>query len=70
MLADYFTKPLQGGLFRKLRRIIMGWGHLTALEDKDNVSASEERVVELSSDESTENRNVSWVDIVKGESHK
>ena len=25
MVADYFTKPLQGALFHKLRRIIMGW---------------------------------------------
>ena len=45
----------------------MGWDHLTALEDKDHVSASEERVVKLSNGESTENKNVSWVDIVKGE---
>ena len=67
MVADYFTKPLQGALFHKLRRIIMGWDHLTALEDKDHVSASEERVVELSNGESTENKKVSWVDIVKGE---
>jgi len=85
MVADYFTKPLQGGLFRKLRRIVMGWDHLTTLEDKDHVSASEERVVELSNgepmenrkvvelsnDEPMENRKVSWVDIVKkGKNHK
>jgi len=70
MVADYFTKPLQGGLFRKLRRIIMGWDRITALEDKGHVSASEEHVVELSNDESMENKIVSWVDIVKGESHK
>ena len=24
MIADYFTKPLQGSLFRKMRDIIMG----------------------------------------------
>ena len=49
----------------------MGWDHLTTLEDKDHVSASEERVVELSNDEPMENRKVSWVDIVKkGENHK
>ena len=24
MIADYFTKPLQGLLFRKMRNIIMG----------------------------------------------
>ena len=25
MLADFFTKPLQGQLFNFFRRIIMGW---------------------------------------------
>ena len=24
MIADFFTKPLQGGLFKKLRDMIMG----------------------------------------------
>ena len=33
MLADYFTKPLQGSLFRKFRAIIMGWEPLSALQD-------------------------------------
>ena len=32
MLADYFTKPLQGSLFRKFRAIIMGWEPLSALQ--------------------------------------
>ena len=45
----------------------MGWDHLIVLEDKNHVPASEERVVELLNGESTENKNVSWVDIVKGE---
>ena len=25
MLAGYFTKPLQGNLFKKFRAVIMGW---------------------------------------------
>ena len=33
MLADFFTKPLQGNLFRKLRGVIMGQEHIDALED-------------------------------------
>ena len=33
MLADYFTKPLQGSLFRKFRAIVMGWEPLSALQD-------------------------------------
>ena len=32
MLADYFTKPLQGSLFRKFREIIMGWKHINTLK--------------------------------------
>ena len=46
MLADYFTKPLQGALFNKLRRVIMGWDHISTLKKKRNVSTpvSEERV--------------------------
>jgi hypothetical protein len=32
MLADYFTKPLQGKLFRDMRSIIMGWEPLDNLE--------------------------------------
>ncbi len=40
MLADYFTKPLQGKLFHQLRAIIMGWIDLDTLQ----ASATEERV--------------------------
>lgn len=45
MLADFFTKPLQGALFRKFRNVILGYKHtssLTALID----SAAQERVGE------------------------
>ena len=31
MLADFFTKPLQGALFKKFRDVIMGWKHITTL---------------------------------------
>ena len=45
MLADYFTKPLQGALFKKLRRVIMGMDPVSALEGIDLASfATEERV--------------------------
>ena len=39
MLADYFTKPLQGKLFHKFREVIMGWKHvntLTSITDDEN----------------------------------
>jgi hypothetical protein len=31
MLADFFTKPLQGALFRKFRDIILGYKHVNSL---------------------------------------
>ena len=34
MIADYFTKPLQGSLFKKMRDIIMG---LTAFPEEERV---------------------------------
>jgi hypothetical protein len=33
MLADYFTKPLQGTLFHNMRRVIMGWDHISKLKE-------------------------------------
>ncbi len=43
MLADYFTKPLQGALFRKFRDVIMGNRTLDELEI-DSVFSLKERV--------------------------
>jgi hypothetical protein len=31
MLADFFTKPLQGSLFEKFRSVIMGYTHVSTL---------------------------------------
>jgi hypothetical protein len=31
MLADFFTKPLQGKLFEKFRRVLMGYAHIDTL---------------------------------------
>jgi hypothetical protein len=31
MLADFFSKPLQGSLFNKFRRVIMGYEHISVL---------------------------------------
>ena len=33
MLADFFTKPLQGSFFRRLREVIMKWAHINILQD-------------------------------------
>ena len=32
MIADFFTKPLQGGSFRRLRDVVMGAKHYSTLE--------------------------------------
>lgn len=33
MLADFFTKPLQGELFRRLEAVVMGHKHVETLKD-------------------------------------
>ena len=51
MLADFFTKPLQGELFRRLRRVIMGWDPIQILQtfviptDKERVGNSVSEVI-------------------------
>ena len=45
MLADFFTKPLQGGLFKKVSATIMGEVDLfTFMNDNHNTHESKERV--------------------------
>jgi hypothetical protein len=45
MLADFFTKPLQGNLFRRFRDVILGYSHIAALQ-RNATLAPEERVRE------------------------
>ena len=42
MVADFFTKPLQGAQFKKLRDVVMGYAHIDSLENGDSIN--EERV--------------------------
>ena len=44
MIADFFTKPLQGNLFRKLRDVVMGHKHITELEEDNSDTSIEESV--------------------------
>ena len=44
MLADFFTKPLQGSLFRKFRSVLLGHAHVNTLRDHASLKANEERV--------------------------
>ena len=34
ILAAFFTKPLQGNLFKKLRRVVMGWDPISVLQEE------------------------------------
>jgi hypothetical protein len=43
MLADFFKKPLQGSLFRKVRAVLLGHCHVNTLT-KSPLPLSEERV--------------------------
>ena len=80
MLADFFTKPLQGQLFRKFRDVLLGRVHVNSLT-KDPMVPLEERVgvlragyhgatakSVLSTGTGTATataKNVSWADVVK-----
>jgi len=54
MPADFFTKPLQGSLFRRLKAVLFGHAHISTLKQSPPVTG-QERV----------ERNVLW-QIAKG----
>ena len=41
MLADFFTKPLQGGLFKKFRDVILGHEHISSLHSSETLKIKE-----------------------------
>ena len=41
MLADYFTKPMQGEKFRELRSFVMGWRPLRQLLNQKDKPATQ-----------------------------
>ncbi len=43
MLADFFTKPLQGSLFKRFKRVVMGLDHVSTLWSMNQIPI-EERV--------------------------
>ena len=79
MLADFFTKPLQGALFRKFRDVILGYRHVNTLTEFVD-TAAQERVGERPADgDSTaskdkkdivQKKEVSWADVVAGRTTK
>ena len=58
MLADYFTKPLQGALFRKMRSVIMGWEHINSLKTDYETRLNKERVENLGNPQDVFSRDV------------
>ena len=70
MLGDYFTKPLQGNLFRRFRSVIMGHTHINDLlgdEDfplKERVEKMHNIVIKKSSPPQ-DNGNITYADVVK-----
>ena len=60
MLADFFTKPLQGALFRKFRDVILGYNHIDSLT-LDPAPAPEERVG--GTVERVDGRGTDWPDV-------
>jgi hypothetical protein len=50
MLADFFTKPLQGSLFRKFRDVLLGYKHINSLKTSNMPTSSPEERVEISED--------------------
>jgi hypothetical protein len=76
MIADYFTKPLQGKVFKMFRDLIMGYVHINDLlkeientikerVDKHEIIEKSRKVIEKSSPLS---KQVSWADVVKSSS--
>ena len=70
MVADFFTKPLQGKLFRKLKNVITGKVDITTFKEETRVSKErvgksehkEEVVTRVFSDRHTEKDKVPEVD--------
>lgn len=60
MLADFFTKPLQGNLFRKFRDVVLGYVHIDTLTQTPQVSV-EERVEDQAK---TDEVRMSTVDVI------
>ena len=80
MIADFFTKPLQGNLFKRFRDIILGYKHILSIHDElatDECDSIQERVGKTdgltavkkngndTSSSCIKSTNVSWADIVK-----
>ena len=80
MIADFFTKPLQGALFYRMRDVVMGnisvHKFLNSYEEKEYVEDSlsshkleiekENKTEEFNEGTGTGTKRVAWAEIVKG----
>ena len=56
MLADFYTKPLQGQLYNKFRKVLMGWADIDTLKHNKVIDNTiEERVENVTMETSTPN---------------
>mmetsp|Transcript_14374 Transcript_14374/g.26989 ORF Transcript_14374/g.26989 Transcript_14374/m.26989 type:complete len:340 (+) Transcript_14374:90-1109(+) len=67
MIADFFTKPLQGSLFRKFRDVIQGYQHMDTIFSKTEDPLSQERVRRKISDVTNNGSNERPSDVKKNE---
>ena len=68
MLADFFTKPLQGELFRRFKAVVMGHAHVSTLKDLIVPTAQERVGSDISS--KTVSDNIGTVGKTAREPHK
>ena len=66
MLVNFFTKPLQGSIFWRLRKVIMGWADVEIL--KDFVPPPQKYCVKnhVSSDKTENLQKATYIHIVTG----
>jgi hypothetical protein len=65
MLADFFTKPLQGRLFHLFRAVIMGWAHIYTLKLAPS-SMPKEHVGDMSISDDAAKSRLTYAQAVKG----
>ena len=61
MLADFFTKPLQGNLFRRLSAVVMGHKHVDSLKEI-TLATSQERVEDRACASIADAKSVTFAD--------
>ena len=66
MLADLFTKPLQGLLFQRLREVIMGWAHINILQVYVQPPKKERVENHVSGDEPDISQKLTYAQVVTG----